>query len=59
MTQPVPAAMTTYVLLTLWFPASLWGEIVPEDGVIDVPSSVELHGRLVGYHSCNITCMRA
>lgn len=41
--------------LTMWISPSLRGEVGPEDGVVDVTSSIELHGRLVGYHPGHIT----
>ena len=35
---------------------SIWGEIVPEDGVVDVPSAVELDGFLYSNHTTLVLC---
>ena len=38
---------------------SIWGEVVPEDGMVDVATSIELDSLLYGNHPTLVLCMQS
>lgn len=42
--------------LTLWFTSSIWWQVCPENGVVNVASTIKSQCRLKGHLCCHITC---
>lgn len=44
-----------FLCLTLWFTSTIWREICPEDGVVNVAASIKLKGRLESNLCCHVS----